>query len=396
MRGGTAAALLALLAAPSPCAAATLSPWWDGVWRSVTDRAGNGAGGDSARWGPMLGAGPDEPFDEYLILMRSYGPTLDEDQAWSEPGGGFRLFGGSLDHPRFPTVAEVRAGAQPLDVRWVRERTLDAQRDLLSLSFAIGRARIRVEPQFHKPDLDVAVGWAGPVGPDVALDAEVGMLDAFSDFAHWLDERFDVSRDEEVDYQGLPLYGRLAAQLRLAESVRAEVFAGGILRHDVVVTRTEGGSFDAPQKGLMAGAAVDVEPRTGLTTGLRAGMVRLTHTVAESEARWGPHISWRRGPWAAQLLAEEVRRERDDRASAERALDARVSWGGQSAARPLGVSIGAIGVSLQDRRDALGLIRMVIRLSDGVTARFGANIDLDESEPTRYEGGGLTLTARWP
>lgn len=260
--------------ASSPTSIATLAIWADRVWLSLADRDGAYAGrlseaGTFQRFHPLMDS-------EYGLDLATGLFSPAEDARWTPVGRGLRVAGASINHPFILNDVEWRervgiAGPVTLPVRYVRERSLTAQRDYLTVGVAwrgvLGSpwtVFTSLGVHFFKPSSDVELGARGAfaVGRDsVAVRVRVAALDAFNDLIF---NTLGVGAEEteaHFDYTTHPF----AARTTIGWSGpwgHAELAAGASTRSRVRVTFPAAGDtgFTLAEQMGFAGALVEVRP----------------------------------------------------------------------------------------------------------------------------------------
>lgn len=264
---------------------ATLRGWNEGMWLTVFDRGGNYFGRTSDRG--ILQRFNDRMDFEYHIDALSYGFSPLETYAWYQRESGARFWAGSINHLELIQQGDFKA-AVPLgetwavDARFRYDRTLDADRSLVSVGFRHsmfanrGEAFVSGTIQPIKPEADLELGFSWLIDGG-RVTAALGSLDTFSDFI-FLDLGASIA-DTVLDYASHPFTGRVAVELPLGGVWRVEGYGLAMTPTRVAVRRDSDpqDGFEQEERFAYGGGLVEWSPtpRTALGGYATAARARL-------------------------------------------------------------------------------------------------------------------------
>lgn len=266
---------------------ATLRGWDERLWLTIFDRRGSYFGRASDRG--ILQRFNERMDLEYHIDALSYGFSPLETYGWYQRESGARFWAGSINHLELIQQGDFKA-AVPLgetwavDARFRYDRTLDAERSLVSVRFRHtmfsdrGEAFVSGTIQPIKPEADLELGFSWLVAGG-KVTAAVGSLDSFSDFIY-LDLGASIA-DTVLDYGPHPFTGRVAVELPLGRGWRVEGYGLAMTPTRVLARRNSNPQegFEQEERFAYGGGLVEWSsaPRTalgGYATAVRARVGR--------------------------------------------------------------------------------------------------------------------------
>ncbi len=415
---------------------ATLSIWADDIWLMLADRDGSYFGrladeGTFQRFNPLMDT-------EYALDIRTGLFTPSEDARWAGTRQGLRVAGASINHPFVLNFIDWRAQppiAGPVDLvaRYIRQRSLTAQRDHAEVGLewrdAMGSQwtlRSTLGVHFFKASADLEVGlarrWRDLGGASWVLDVRVATLDVFNNVIFNALGVRPEDTPAHFNYTTLPFATRMTL-VRSSPTLHLEVHGGITNRSEVEVAFPATGdpSFDLAEQMGFLGALVQVAVSRRLsiaaygsaahaatdrhfmpsspddlelredtrTIGLRVGVATsdALNLELDLEGMWRPEA---RGMGGTSALSQPDRQ-----------------LFGQLALirRPLNGWTGRLAYAAMDR-EATVLPRLTAvnhrlvmdggyRFASGFEVTGGVRWDLDDLRTGPFDGGHLRFAASW-
>lgn len=280
---------------PSPAPAdtlghATLRAWEEELWLTLLDREDSFDGRFSDHG--ILKRFPPSIDSKYLLDLHSSRFPPMESHDWYRRTNGFRWRGTSITTLELASLAKFKA-AVPLGESWRADIHLDQASNpsfdgstvRIDFSRVLGRARrvfagLHLDPHKRGGDVWVGTDWSTAT---TQVTAQVVVLDFLNNLLYGpLDAAGQTIADSVVVYERQPVALRTAADLRLSESVRLEVF-GSVFFPSRVMTHAEEDEalgFALEESVWYAGALLEWAPTPRLLVSGSA-----TNVSAHSERR---------------------------------------------------------------------------------------------------------------
>ena len=415
---------------------ATLASWADDAWLALTDRDGSYFGrlderGTLQRFNPLM----DSEY-ELDLATALFAPA--EDARWAGTERGIRVAGASINHPFVLNFIDWReripiSGPVRLLARYVRQRSLTAQRDYSNVGFEWQpaenqewRVRTTIGVHFFKASADLEVGTSRRWGhgeQSFTLDVGVAALDAFNNVIFNALGVRPEDTPAHFNYTTLPVAMRLAAVWQLPRG-QVELRGGLSNRSEVLVSFPASGdpSFELAETFAFAGAMAAVRPaeaiavavygtiaraeavrslrgvpREGLQVDEETRVAGLRARIGEGQRLWlelDLRSLWRPETWVVENDPPIDHRDREVSAQLAAAHWPPAGW------------IWRLGYGFMDRHAGVlapwlsaanhrEVIEVGHRFPSGFEVVAGLRWDLDQLTRAPFDGGQLRFAATW-